>query len=119
MRQSGGIPRDAWRRGKRRGENPPHRPSGSRTGRPRGIVESCDWVPVENGVINEIRSFYDSARIREVLVPGRPEKFRRVLLAARGRGPDADVPIEAIHGRLAGHSMSGSLGTPGGDGWQK
>jgi len=69
-------------------------------------------------VINEIRSFYDSARIREVLVPGRPEGSRRLLLAVRTHG-GLRVPIEAIHGRLAGHSMSGSLGTPGGDGWQK
>jgi ketosteroid isomerase-like protein len=36
---------------------------------PRGIVESCDWVRVENGVIKEIRSFYDSVRIREILSP--------------------------------------------------
>ena len=36
---------------------------------PRGVVESCDWVRVENDVIQEIRSFYDSALIREVLSP--------------------------------------------------
>jgi len=34
---------------------------------PRGGVDSCDWVRVENDRIQEIRSFYDSARIREVL----------------------------------------------------
>ena len=34
---------------------------------PNGVVESCDWLRVENGVINEIRSFYDASRIREVL----------------------------------------------------
>ena len=33
----------------------------------RGVVESCDWVRAENDVIKEIRSFYDSATIREVL----------------------------------------------------
>jgi ketosteroid isomerase-like protein len=36
---------------------------------PRGPVETCDWVRVANGRIQEIRSFYDSARIREVLAP--------------------------------------------------
>jgi ketosteroid isomerase-like protein len=32
-----------------------------------GVVESCDWIRVEDGLIQEIRSFYDSARIREIL----------------------------------------------------
>ena len=36
---------------------------------PKGVVESCDWVSVENDLIKEIRSFYDSALIREVLSP--------------------------------------------------
>jgi hypothetical protein len=31
------------------------------------VVQSCDWVRVENDVIKEIRSFYDSTKIREVL----------------------------------------------------
>lgn len=34
---------------------------------PKGVVDSCDWVRVEGGLIREIRSFYDSAKIREVL----------------------------------------------------
>ncbi len=34
---------------------------------PQGVVETCDWVRVENDHIKEIRSFYDSALIREVL----------------------------------------------------
>jgi ketosteroid isomerase-like protein len=34
---------------------------------PAGVVESCDWLFTENGIIREIRSFYDSGRIREVL----------------------------------------------------
>lgn len=34
---------------------------------PRGVVETCDWVRVREGSIEEIRSFYDSARVREVL----------------------------------------------------
>jgi uncharacterized glyoxalase superfamily protein PhnB len=36
---------------------------------PQGTVESCDWLRVEDGVIQEIRSFYDSATIRRVLSP--------------------------------------------------
>lgn len=36
---------------------------------PNGIVDSCDWVRVENDQIKEIRSFYDSTKIREVLSP--------------------------------------------------
>lgn len=36
---------------------------------PKGVVESCDWVRVENDRIQEIRSFYDSVLIREVLSP--------------------------------------------------
>lgn len=36
---------------------------------PEGVVDSCDWLRVEDGVIREIRSFYDSAKIREVLSP--------------------------------------------------
>lgn len=34
---------------------------------PRGVVETCDWVSVEDGRIKEIRSFYDSVAVREVL----------------------------------------------------
>lgn len=34
-----------------------------------GVVESCYWIRVENDLIKEIRSFYDSAVIREVLSP--------------------------------------------------
>lgn len=36
---------------------------------PKGIIPSCDWVRVENDLIKEIRSFYDSAMVREVLSP--------------------------------------------------
>jgi hypothetical protein len=36
---------------------------------PEGVVDSCDWVRVENDQIKEIRSFYDAAKIREVLSP--------------------------------------------------
>ena len=38
-------------------------------GTPRGAVPSCDWVIVENGLIKEIRSFYDTVAIREILSP--------------------------------------------------
>jgi ketosteroid isomerase-like protein len=34
---------------------------------PAGVVESCDWVRVEDGRIAGIRSFYDSATVRDVL----------------------------------------------------
>lgn len=36
---------------------------------PKGVVESCDWVRVEGDRITEVRSFYDSGPIREVLSP--------------------------------------------------
>lgn len=34
-----------------------------------GVVETCDWIRVEDGRIKEIRSFYDSAPVREILSP--------------------------------------------------
>ncbi len=34
---------------------------------PNGVVESCDWIRLENDQIKEIRSFYDSVLIRKVL----------------------------------------------------
>lgn len=40
---------------------------------PKGVVDSCDWVRVENDQIKEIRSFYDSALIREILSPAEQE----------------------------------------------
>jgi ketosteroid isomerase-like protein len=42
---------------------------------PKGVVESCDWIRVENDLIKEIRSFYDSAMIREVLSPAEQESL--------------------------------------------
>jgi hypothetical protein len=42
---------------------------------PKGIVDSCDWVRIENDLIKEIRSFYDSAKIREVLSPDEQESL--------------------------------------------
>jgi len=33
----------------------------------KGVVESCDWVRVAGSSIKEIRSFYDTAKIREIL----------------------------------------------------
>jgi len=38
-----------------------------------GVVESCDWIRVHDGRIQEIRSFYDTARIREILSPDEQE----------------------------------------------
>jgi ketosteroid isomerase-like protein len=32
-----------------------------------GVVPSCDWVWTSGGLITEIRSFYDSAAVREAL----------------------------------------------------
>ena len=34
---------------------------------PNGAIPSCDWVRIEDGKIKEIQSFYDSAKVREVL----------------------------------------------------
>ncbi len=41
----------------------------------KGAVETCDWVRVENDVIQEIRSFYDSATIRETLSPAEQQSL--------------------------------------------
>ena len=42
---------------------------------PAGVVESCDWVRVEDDLIREIRSFYDSSPIREVLSPDEQDRL--------------------------------------------
>ena len=42
---------------------------------PNGVVESCDWIRVENDLIKEVRAFYDSATIREVLSPAEQESL--------------------------------------------
>ena len=34
---------------------------------PAGMVEACDWVFVENGLIREVHSYYDSATNRAAL----------------------------------------------------
>lgn len=36
---------------------------------PAGAVDTCDWVRVEGDTIKEIRSFYDTVKVREVLSP--------------------------------------------------
>ena len=46
---------------------------GNRT--PAGMVESCDWVRVDGDRIVEIRSFYDTAAVREVLSPDEQERL--------------------------------------------
>ncbi len=42
---------------------------------PNGVVQSCDWVRVENDRIEEVRSFYDSAAVRDVLSPSEQESL--------------------------------------------
>lgn len=42
---------------------------------PKGVVETCDWIRVENDRIQEIRSFYDSATIRDVLSPAEQDRL--------------------------------------------
>lgn len=42
---------------------------------PNGVVETCDWVRIEDDQIKEIRSFYDSAAIREVLSPAEQKRL--------------------------------------------
>lgn len=42
---------------------------------PRGVIPSCDWIRAENGMINEIQSFYDSLKVREVLSPDEQENL--------------------------------------------
>jgi len=37
---------------------------------PNGVVPSCDWVHARDGVILSVHSFYDPARIQELLTPG-------------------------------------------------
>ena len=34
---------------------------------PEGVIDTCDWLRVENDLIQEIRSFYDASKVREVL----------------------------------------------------
>ncbi len=34
-----------------------------------GSVDTCDWIFVRDGLIREVRSFYDSVRVRETLSP--------------------------------------------------
>lgn len=40
---------------------------------PRGEIPSCDWLRIEGRQIREIRSFYDSGKVREVLSPEEQE----------------------------------------------
>jgi ketosteroid isomerase-like protein len=42
---------------------------------PKGVVPSCDWVSVQGDLITEVRSFYDSAKVREVLSPDEQESL--------------------------------------------
>lgn len=40
-----------------------------------GAVETCDWVRVEGDQISKVTSFYDSAKVREVLSPGEQDSL--------------------------------------------
>lgn len=42
---------------------------------PAGAVDTCDWVRVRGDLIREIRSFYDTARVRAVLSPEEQESL--------------------------------------------
>ena len=43
---------------------------------PGGVIPSCDWVHVGNDEITEIRSFYDSTPLRQVLSSEDQERLR-------------------------------------------
>ena len=40
---------------------------------PNGVVEVSEWIRVEGDRIQEIRAFYDSSKIREILTPSEQE----------------------------------------------
>jgi ketosteroid isomerase-like protein len=40
-----------------------------------GVIPSCDWVRIEDGLITEIQSFYDSVKVREVLLPDEQDEL--------------------------------------------
>lgn len=42
---------------------------------PHGVIDSCDWVRVEGDRIREIRSFYDSTLVRQVLSPDEQDRL--------------------------------------------
>jgi ketosteroid isomerase-like protein len=42
---------------------------------PAGVVDSCDWIRVEGDRIAEIRSFYDTSAVREVLSGDEQERL--------------------------------------------
>jgi ketosteroid isomerase-like protein len=42
---------------------------------PNGVVETCDWVRIENDRIREIRSFYDASAVRETLSADEQERL--------------------------------------------
>lgn len=42
---------------------------------PKGVIPSCDWVRVENGLIKQIQSFYDNTKVREVLSTAEQENL--------------------------------------------
>jgi hypothetical protein len=42
---------------------------------PNGVVHTCDWVCVEDDLIKEIQSFYDTAAVRETLSADEQERL--------------------------------------------
>lgn len=40
---------------------------------PNGVVEVSEWIRVDGDRIQEIRAFYDSSKIREILTPSEQE----------------------------------------------
>lgn len=56
-----------------------------------GVVQTCDWVGVEENVIREIRSFYDTAGVREVLSEEEQER-----LAGFPEAPPEITAVEPI-----------------------
>lgn len=44
---------------------------------PEGVIPTCDWIRVDDGLIAAIQSFYDAAAVREVLSPTEQESLGR------------------------------------------
>lgn len=50
-----------------------------------GVVDSCDWIRVENDQVKEVRSFSDSVVIREVLSSSEQESLDGFYERSRAR----------------------------------
>ncbi len=67
---------------------------------PKGGVETCDWVRVDGDVIREIRSFYDSAKIREVLSPDEQETLDGSCGDSQAERSPAQGAVPASYSRV-------------------